>query len=171
MIEALGNIGDFVGGVGVVVTLIYLAVQVRQNSKVVKTSAAEAVMRSISEYFRSSSESAELTRVVAKAMQEFDQLDDAELTQFNLWVFSWFRLVELVHHHYDAGHIPENFWEGQVAHLNGLLKLPPIRNLWEIRKHVFSEDFQRFVENVEDTQSTFDKPDMMKLYKHDHGAA
>ena len=31
MIEALGNIGDFVGGIGVVVTLLYLAVQIRAS--------------------------------------------------------------------------------------------------------------------------------------------
>jgi hypothetical protein len=171
MIEALGNIGDFIGGIGVVVTLIYLAVQIRQNSKIVKTGAAEAVMRSISEYFRSSSESAELTQVISKAMRDFEQLDDAELTQFNLWIFSWFRLVELAHHHYSAGHIPENFWEGQVAHLNGLMKLRPIKNLWEIRKHVFSEDFQRFVAAVEEIESTLGTPDMMRFYKQGNSAA
>lgn len=37
-LEALGNIGDFVGGVAVVVTLIYLAVQIRQNTRQVHQS-------------------------------------------------------------------------------------------------------------------------------------
>ena len=31
MIETLGNIGDFVGGIGVVVTLFYLAFQIRAS--------------------------------------------------------------------------------------------------------------------------------------------
>ena len=33
MIESLGNIGDFVGGIGVVVSLVYLATQSRQNAR------------------------------------------------------------------------------------------------------------------------------------------
>ncbi len=33
MIENLGNIGDLIGGVGVFVTLVYLATQVRQNTR------------------------------------------------------------------------------------------------------------------------------------------
>jgi len=31
--EALGNIGDFIGGIGVVVTLIHLVVQIRRNTR------------------------------------------------------------------------------------------------------------------------------------------
>ncbi len=30
--ELLGNVGEFVGAIAVVITLVYLAVQVRQNS-------------------------------------------------------------------------------------------------------------------------------------------
>jgi hypothetical protein len=32
VIEDLGNIGDFLGGIAVVVTLIYVATQIRQNT-------------------------------------------------------------------------------------------------------------------------------------------
>ena len=34
--EDLGNVGDFVGGIGVIVTLIYLALQIRQNSQLLR---------------------------------------------------------------------------------------------------------------------------------------
>ena len=36
MLEDLGNLGDFVGGVAVVITLIYLAIQIRHNTGAVK---------------------------------------------------------------------------------------------------------------------------------------
>ncbi|MGK0473855.1 MAG: hypothetical protein ACJAR0_004354 [Candidatus Azotimanducaceae bacterium] len=35
-LEEIGSIGEFVSGIGVVVSLIYLAYQVRENSKFVK---------------------------------------------------------------------------------------------------------------------------------------
>ncbi len=50
MLEDLGNIGDFLGGIGVVVTLAYLAVQIRQNSRSVKVSAAQSVLQSLSDW-------------------------------------------------------------------------------------------------------------------------
>ena len=61
------------------------------------------------------------------------------------WGFSFFRLVELAHLHYRLGNIPESFWNGQAAHLEGLMSYAGVRKIWEIRKHVFSEEFQKFV--------------------------
>ena len=42
VLEALGNAGGFLGGIGVVVTLVYLATQIRQNTRVVRTSKFQA---------------------------------------------------------------------------------------------------------------------------------
>lgn len=42
IIQILGAIGEFVGAIAVVVTLIYLAVQVRHSSKVAQAAAVEA---------------------------------------------------------------------------------------------------------------------------------
>ena len=44
MIENLGNIGDFVGGVGVFITLTYLATQIRQNTHSLRLSSIQQIM-------------------------------------------------------------------------------------------------------------------------------
>ncbi|MGD8280770.1 MAG: hypothetical protein PVF69_06415 [Gemmatimonadota bacterium] len=42
--DALGNLGDFIGGIGVVITLAYLAIQVRQNTRALRTSSRQDVV-------------------------------------------------------------------------------------------------------------------------------
>jgi len=42
-LEDLGNIGEFVAAVSVVVSLIYLAVQIRQNTRSVRASTYQVV--------------------------------------------------------------------------------------------------------------------------------
>ena len=42
MLEDLGNLGEFVGGLAVIATLIYLALQIRQNSNLLRRAAAES---------------------------------------------------------------------------------------------------------------------------------
>lgn len=37
-LEQYAAIGEFVGGIGVVITLVYLALQIRQNTKTVRSS-------------------------------------------------------------------------------------------------------------------------------------
>ena len=46
-IQDLGSIGEFVASIGVIVSLVYLAVQIRQNSKQLGDSAKQATQTSI----------------------------------------------------------------------------------------------------------------------------
>lgn len=43
MLEALGNLGDFIGGIAVVVTLVYLALQIRHNTSALQTASRQAI--------------------------------------------------------------------------------------------------------------------------------
>ena len=43
MLEALGDLGDFIGGIAVVVTLIYLAMQIRQNTIAIRTASRQEI--------------------------------------------------------------------------------------------------------------------------------
>ena len=52
MLDALGNIGDFLGGIGVVVTLLYLASQIRQNTRSLRASAHQSITSHIAELNR-----------------------------------------------------------------------------------------------------------------------
>jgi hypothetical protein len=49
VLEALGNIGELLGGIGVVVTLLYLAGQIRQDSRSLKASSGQSVLQALSE--------------------------------------------------------------------------------------------------------------------------
>jgi len=47
-LEDLGNIGEFVGAIGVVASLIYLALQTRQNTRAVRVASFRQISESIS---------------------------------------------------------------------------------------------------------------------------
>ena len=48
-LEDLGNLGEFIAAVAVVVSLVYLALQIRQNTRSVRDSAFQAVASSVQE--------------------------------------------------------------------------------------------------------------------------
>lgn len=52
MVEALGNLGDFIGGIGVIITLIYLATQVRQNTAALRTASRQAIVAGMRDHAR-----------------------------------------------------------------------------------------------------------------------
>jgi hypothetical protein len=42
-LQNLAYLGEFVGGVAVIITLLYLALQIRQNSKIVRAAAYQSL--------------------------------------------------------------------------------------------------------------------------------
>ena len=77
----LANLGEFVGGVAVLVTLIYLAVQMRQGNEVARADAAREAVNTWSVY-RQMITGTELSQVLAKARAD-ETLSGGERIQ--LW--------------------------------------------------------------------------------------
>ena len=72
--QLLGNYGEFVGAIAIVVTLIYLTVQIKQNANLAKAQLNTNGFDAFSRYRQMSNENAE---VVVK-MQKGEHLSDAD---------------------------------------------------------------------------------------------
>ena len=66
----LANLGEFVGGIAVLVTLIYLAVQVRHTSKAIQANSAQAFATSINEVNFIAGRDPDRARVVRLAFED-----------------------------------------------------------------------------------------------------
>jgi hypothetical protein len=88
--EAIGAIGDFVGGLAVVASLIYLATQVRhsarvteENTREVGAAARDAVFGSFSRW-RALAVNGELSRIFLRGCDDLSDLGREERFQFGL---------------------------------------------------------------------------------------
>ncbi len=89
----LGAIGEFVGAIAVVITLGYLAVQVRLASK---SNRSNAIAQAASDHLanmRSLAENPVLARAFEKT-QRGETLDSPEATQFSWWFLCFLRGAE-----------------------------------------------------------------------------
>ena len=66
----LANIGEFVGGIGVVVTLIFVGIQLRQNTRAVQRSSAREAGNAIVAAVQINAHSAELTELMLRALEQ-----------------------------------------------------------------------------------------------------
>jgi hypothetical protein len=76
--EALGAIGEIVGAVAVVLTLGYLAVQIRQNTRTLRTSSHQASLDGFRELNRVLNELPELALIYRRGRNEPDSLPKDE---------------------------------------------------------------------------------------------
>ena len=69
-IMELGAIGEFIGAIAVVVTLIYLAFQMRQNTNALKLNTARSVTEELQEMFSLLASNQELAEIFVTAARE-----------------------------------------------------------------------------------------------------
>ncbi len=66
-VQDLGSIGELIAAIATVATLVYLAMQIRQNSTAVKSAAAQSVLTNLNTAFQTASASPELARLIILA--------------------------------------------------------------------------------------------------------
>lgn len=115
--QILGNFGEFVGAIAVVITLGYLAVQVRHSKE-----ATEANTRSIRSAARFEAGkcwweealqlalSSDMARIVAVGNQDPARLKEEELHRLNAWGLQYFLRDDMLYHQYQEGALPEDVW-------------------------------------------------------------
>jgi hypothetical protein len=144
MLDAIGNIGDFLGGLGVVVTLIYLAIQVRQNTKSTKTQSYQAAVSAASDWSRQVGIDSESCKIILAGSIDQGALSDIERVQYNLIMVSVLRNCENIHYQYINGAIDESTWIGWANRTHSFLAPEGAQAWWQNQESAFSPEFRLF---------------------------
>ena len=144
MIENLGNIGDFIGGVGVVVTLIYLATQIRQNTRSLRLASIQQIMGT-SVSVNETSSTGPVPAILAKLEMD-KQLTPDEFAQFIIHTYAMLTHQWQVFYQFKNDMIDDSVFNAYVARLKVIMSTSLSRSLWQSRmKNSFPDDFQAFV--------------------------
>jgi hypothetical protein len=144
-LEDLGNIGEFVGAIGVIVSLIYLAVQIRQNTRSSRAASYQAAVTSISDLMREIGADPDLARIVAGGASDPGLLTANEQLQFYYFALSIVRNYENIHYQYISGAIDEDTWSGWAARIKSSLATAGAQEWWRGQAPAFSRAFRDFV--------------------------
>ena len=149
--DAIGAIGEIIGAAAVVVSLIYLAVQIRaqlQESRL-------AAIFDISTTYRESITALRdpgLAKLFVRGKDDYEQLEPEEKVQYVSLIQGFLRVWETAYYQHRDSRLEDNIYEGIVRQLSALLTLKGGRQVWELRKEFFSEQFRDYVDNIDPTQ-------------------
>jgi hypothetical protein len=145
-IETLGNVGDFIGGIAVIVSLIYLALQIRQNTRMLRASALSSTTDTYVAFNHLLGADPLAARVFQVGLEDFGGLAENEQRQFLNLMRAALISYEHVYQNYDAGLIEREVWERYQREVTRLLQLPQIGAWWEARKHAYTQSFVEALE-------------------------
>jgi len=151
-LEQLGNAGDFLGGIAVIISLFYVAIQLRRNSQSLRASTFQAVSESFVTLLTAVSADPAALRIYMTGLQGGD-LSDEEKQRFAFQLVGYMRLLESAFVQWRSGILSPEQWEGLSNSGNRVLRSAGGREYWPFWRWHFSQDFREFVEETQARES------------------
>jgi hypothetical protein len=146
-LESLANLGDFISAVVVVVSLVYLAHQVRQNTESLRTENYARVLERVANMQARLSSDAVFAELIARGAVDPARLTAGERVQFTWTFYEMFGAFEFMLHQTTSKALPEEVWLRWSETLSWWLSLPGVRAWWSARPAPFSASFTSYVDN------------------------
>jgi hypothetical protein len=145
-LDDLGNLGDFVGGIAVVVSLLYLASQIRRNTLSVQAATIQSASQAATEMMELMARDPEVLRLFHAGTHDFDALSEFDRFRFGTVMGTLLYRFENLVAQTRRGHLPADSWVGVLNRLKGTFALPGTLAWWERGKHVFTAELQDWVD-------------------------
>jgi len=145
-LEALANLGEFISGIVVIVSLIYLAVQIRQSTQSQRNETYARSLDRIAALQARMSQAGEFSDILAKGTLDHRQLSQRERIQFTWAFYEMFSTFEFMYHQSLTGCLPAMVWQRWADTLLWWMSFPGVRAWWDARPTPFTPDFTQFIE-------------------------
>lgn len=125
--NAISAISEVIGAIAVVVSLIYLALQIRQNTKAVRGTTINSLTQHMRDELRWSSDMAPAWK---KVMETPDELNFEESWQLSEWVTAAFNSRQNEWLQYQQGLIGKEIWEAQANVIQIIMGIDWTQKWW-----------------------------------------
>ena len=146
--EAAGAIGEIIGALAVFLTLIYLALQIRQNTKAVQASAVDASISKVTSVRQSIYDSAEIAGIYIAGLANPDDLDELSRTRFRLLMHNILLAISNIYSQTNFTGLSSSMWESQLVLLRRVVTSPGGQWFWKEYQLEFDETFRGQIEAI-----------------------
>lgn len=142
----LANIGQVLGALAVFASLIFVGLQVRQNTKAARATALQMNADYWLSYFTLLADK-QLSEVYSKGALGREELVGGQFGQFFFLCRATFMGCENQHHQYLAGLLDDDAYRGYEATIREqIAAFPGIRAMWQLVKHTYGTEFVTFLD-------------------------
>ena len=151
----LGSVGELVGAIATVATLLYLALQIRATGLATKRQALDGTIDRIVRWELRLAESPELLRVWIAGTRDYEALDLEDRVRFAAISSEILALLESTLEAVKHGDVKAETGVATKAFIENLLRNPGFRDYWtENGRHKPAADFVEVVDAVFEATST-----------------
>jgi hypothetical protein len=144
-LEQVFFVSQSVAAVGVVASLIFVGLEVRNNAKAIRASTAQAVSDNFTDMYLSISNSPGAAALGLKGHADYGALTSEERARFVCMDMTVFSHCQNAFDQWRSGHLRTDLWVGWESVLMNIVHTPGGAAFWHDRGYMFSNDFQKEV--------------------------
>ena len=146
--ETAVAIGEIVSALAVVISLIYLASQIRIQNREARAAATHDILTSFREV-QSKGLDLALSELIGKATQNgFESLSGPEQHRVILYCVPFLRVWEEAYHQHQAGRLDAELWDS-IDKYNAFFMGSALHlTIWSLRGNLFTRSFRAHVEKI-----------------------
>lgn len=145
--NAISAVGDIVGAIGVVISLIYLAKQIKDQNSQSKLSSLFEMSREL-RVAQENFATKEFADIFIRANQDFNSITESESLRLFLLVTNLFRIWENTFLEHKDGNLSDKVWVTLSKDYSQAMGIPSFKYIWAMRKQNYDEDFQHYVDSL-----------------------
>lgn len=153
--EAINAVSQLVSSIAVVLSVLYLAIQLRSSTRVARVAAQDAAASALRDVTKPFMENAELGRLWRIGLEDFQSLSADDQARFFHAAHQFLKALETIHFHYVYGLLDAQLWQGWRELLRHYVATPGLAYYLNLRGAVFSERFRTFLSELEPVQERF----------------
>ncbi|HJY52575.1 MAG TPA: hypothetical protein VKD89_01020 [Candidatus Udaeobacter sp.] len=143
----LANIGQVIGAIAVVISLFYVASQIRQNTNAVRSATAQTVHEHFANWYHLVAADDELAQIVAKGLGDYGSLSEKERVRFIAAFMAFLSYSQNAFLKWREALLKPALWLGWEQVMMNLFGAPGGKALWKERSYLFGEEFRRYIED------------------------
>lgn len=149
-LEKWALIAEIVGGIAIVVSLIFVGFEVRQNTQATQIAAYQQLINGISEFNTQTLANPELraVRIKLDAGTRIEELNPDEQQVINAFLYLAYRNGDMAYMQYRSGIIGEERLISGMGILVNLLELPTVQMHWNQRKSGFVAEYRAYIDEL-----------------------
>jgi hypothetical protein len=147
-LEQLANIAEVFGMLVVAITLIFLTMQMRQNTKALQSSATHLTLDQVGiQIYGKLASDPSLADLFVRGLDDPLCLSSVETTRFFAFWQSAMFFVQNWYFQWRVGVLDDEFWSSWGKIMTDIYSTPGFRMFWEKRKYLFADDFTSYCES------------------------
>ena len=146
--EIVGSTGEWAGAIAVVVTLFYLARQIRQNTHATRATSHHAITDALNELNFTLATNDSAAQIWQSGMKDRGALNDLQRDQYDALVRAYLHVCDTMYYQAQVGAGDHGLWQAEQRYVAITLTTKGGSEWWQENHQSISADFRNAVEAI-----------------------